>query len=329
MAELDYSQLSELVLQKIYPVYVINEESKIIVFTNEIMDQIAGKSLVGENCYEAFFGDKNHNLYSPEERPIGERYQWEYFEPKQNKLYKVCNLWFEQDKKRYRAGIAADASDIMGLNRSVVDYLSLMKQLSELQIEIIREKKNALPLLMTFFMKHFKANRIIFSYEENNELITLICDDKGVRQTSEIYGGDGEYDEIHILGNVYKFWAENIGNLEAWADDRGFILSVAGLYLENELLWKQVEWENTHDRATNLFNRACFHNNEASIYSKLEQVGIVFADIDNLKRVNDECGHEMGDRLIKKMADVFLSIHDRRVDAYRMGGRVYAGVQRV
>lgn len=123
MVEFDYSLLSELVLQKIYPVYVTNEDSKTIVFTNEIMDQMAGRSMVGENSFQAFFGDKKPNIFRPEERPCGERYQWEYFEPKQNKLFKVCNFWFEHDKKRYRAGIAADASDMMGLNRSVVDYL--------------------------------------------------------------------------------------------------------------------------------------------------------------------------------------------------------------
>lgn len=320
MTEFDYGELSELVLQKMYPVYVINEESKTIVFTNEIMDQMVGRPMVGENSFEAFFGDKKTNIASPEERPCGERYQWEYFEPKQNKFFKVCNVWFEHDKKRYRAGIAADVSDMMGLNRSVVDYLWLMQQLSELQIKIIREQKNTLQLIMNFLMVHYKAKKVISSHVENDELITMVCDDKGIRQTSEIYKGDGEFADIHVIDCVYKLWVENIENLEAWEEDRGFVLSIAGLYLENDLLWKRLEWENTHDKATTLFNRACFQKNATSIYNKLEQLGIIFVDIDHLKKANDEWGHEMGDSLIKKAAEVLLSVSDQRVHSYRMGG---------
>lgn len=66
-----------------------------------------------------------------------------------------------------------------------------------------------------------------------------------------------------------------------------------------------MEWENTHDKATSLLNRESFPKNTTSIYNKLEQVGIVFADIDNLKKANDELGHEMGDRLAKKRLTCF------------------------
>lgn len=72
-------------------------------------------------------------------------------------------------------------------------------------MKIIREQKDTLQLIMAFLLEHYQAQRIISSHEENGEIITIICDDKGIRQTSEIYKGDGEFADIHILGHAYKF----------------------------------------------------------------------------------------------------------------------------
>lgn len=320
MAKFDSNQIKDLLLQKMYPVYVIDEDTKIIVFANEAAELMAKRPIVGENYFDTFFGGETAAAPAPKRRQAGERYEWEYFALEQSKMYKICTLWFDEGENHYRAEIATDVSDMLGLNRSVVDYLWLMQQLSELQIKIIRDKKNTLPLLLNFLKEHYSAEKIIISYEENSKPKTVICDSSGINQIREVYSGDGKRAEIHVLGTEFMLWAEGIGDTEAWKNDSGFINNVVAIYIENFMLWRQVEWENTHDKATKLLNRACFQKNSVETYEKLEQIGVVFLDIDNLKHVNDEWGHDMGDRLINKAADVLLSVSGEKTEAYRMGG---------
>ena len=74
----------------------------------------------------------------------------------------------------------------------------------------------------------------------------------------------------------------------------------------------------THDFLTGLKNRSEFDR----LYkeSKEEKVGIMIADVDRFKQFNDEFGHEVGDRVIKVVADK-LTEHFRPEDhVCRIGG---------
>jgi diguanylate cyclase (GGDEF)-like protein len=47
---------------------------------------------------------------------------------------------------------------------------------------------------------------------------------------------------------------------------------------------------------------------------------VVAGDIDHLKQVNDECGHDAGDRLIQRTAQVLQSVFRKQDIIARMGG---------
>lgn len=51
----------------------------------------------------------------------------------------------------------------------------------------------------------------------------------------------------------------------------------------------------------------------------IRNLGIVFADINGLKRVNDDQGHFSGDQLLKRAAEILREVF-RRCDIYRAGG---------
>lgn len=51
----------------------------------------------------------------------------------------------------------------------------------------------------------------------------------------------------------------------------------------------------------------------------IRNLGIVFADINGLKRVNDDQGHFSGDQLLKKAAEILRTVF-KRCDIYRAGG---------
>ncbi len=86
----------------------------------------------------------------------------------------------------------------------------------------------------------------------------------------------------------------------------------------------QLEKIALYDTLTNVANRALFKNRlKKSIHHSKRHnlnIGLIFLDIDNFKRINDTMGHEAGDQLLKVVADRIKSCV-REVDTVgRLGG---------
>ena len=73
-----------------------------------------------------------------------------------------------------------------------------------------------------------------------------------------------------------------------------------------------------YDTMTGCKTRLYYDSVAMKKYS-LGSYGVIFVDIDNLKKINDEKGHEYGDKLIKKVANQLLEIKDV-LDVCRIGG---------
>lgn len=104
-----------------------------------------------------------------------------------------------------------------------------------------------------------------------------------------------------------------------------------GIGLENIRKWMLLK--NTVDRLndmwvydtmTGIYNRAGFYHHAEKMFLALkelnEKIFIIFVDVDGLKSVNDNLGHEAGDNLIREMAEaVKLTLTEERL-AMRYGG---------
>ena len=77
-------------------------------------------------------------------------------------------------------------------------------------------------------------------------------------------------------------------------------------------------YKSEHDGLTGCYNRVHLENVK-SMYEYSQSVAIIFIDVNNLKRMNDEFGHEAGDALLKSAA-VKLNYWNNHGDVYRMGG---------
>ncbi len=79
------------------------------------------------------------------------------------------------------------------------------------------------------------------------------------------------------------------------------------------------------DQLTDLYNRRYFENEIKRLNkSRKLPISIVMADIDDLKYVNDNYGHKMGDKLIKKAGEIISSVTRGSDIVARVGGDEFA-----
>lgn len=101
-----------------------------------------------------------------------------------------------------------------------------------------------------------------------------------------------------LKSELFYSWVMNIGvgleNIRKWI-------------LLNETV-KRLNGMWVYDMLTHIYNRAGFFHFSAQLLANLkereEQAFIIFADIDGLKSVNDNLGHDKGDLYIKEIADI-------------------------
>ena len=107
-----------------------------------------------------------------------------------------------------------------------------------------------------------------------------------------------------------------------------WLASQASIALENARLHQVVRAQAVTDELTGLVNRRRFVEaleSEISRASRLDvPLSLLFADLDDFKRVNDCCGHPAGDEALRTFAQL-LRAELRGIDtAARMGGEEFA-----
>ncbi|MDD4801545.1 MAG: diguanylate cyclase [Syntrophomonas sp.] len=94
---------------------------------------------------------------------------------------------------------------------------------------------------------------------------------------------------------------------------------------ESKLLQKKLHYLGMHDAMTGLYNRAYFDEEMMLLdKSRYLPVGVIVADIDCLKMVNDNLGHQCGDELIKAAAIVLKGCFREGDVVARIGGDEFA-----
>jgi len=102
------------------------------------------------------------------------------------------------------------------------------------------------------------------------------------------------------------------------------ILSVFGqmvsLTLEHSQKFSEIKNIAERDGLTGLYNHSKLFADLEAFKNQKEQFCLAFFDLDNFKQINDSLGHFGGDKILKKVAEVFL-MHIRDDDlVYRYGG---------
>ena len=90
------------------------------------------------------------------------------------------------------------------------------------------------------------------------------------------------------------------------------------------LIARELAHQATHDPLTGLVNRSEFERRLArALASAAEEQGehvVCFLDLDGFKRVNDACGHQAGDELLRQLSDLMRERMRSRDTLARLGG---------
>lgn len=166
------------------------------------------------------------------------------------------------------------------------------------------------------------------SFSENRHIVIRDLDD--IKESDPLQYKNLKRQDIHSLvvvplyddGRVIAFYGvDNPGHdlsFEYTAD----MLQIMGHFLVSTIkqrnLVRQLQEMSYHDQLTKLGNRFAYEK----YVEKLDHgnsIGVVYADITGLKKVNDEQGHRAGDRLIRNAADSLRDTFSE--DAlFRIGG---------
>ena len=149
------------------------------------------------------------------------------------------------------------------------------------------------------------------NYKTSNCIIApLICQDKvvGVLNLADKMGGDSfSCDDIALVELLSQLVGASIGNIK---------------------LFEKIQRQATTDGLTGLANHKTFYETlEKELWRTRRyggQISLIMIDIDNLKKINDACGHRVGDKVISEISKK-IKVCIRQTDtAARYGGDEFA-----
>lgn len=103
------------------------------------------------------------------------------------------------------------------------------------------------------------------------------------------------------------------------AEEYGYLAETYnGMLEKTKRNHEELSYEATHDELTGLFNRKMFENRRSELVGS--DIAMLIVDIDYFKKINDENGHEIGDKVLKKVADILQSCFRLEDSVCRIGG---------
>jgi len=124
------------------------------------------------------------------------------------------------------------------------------------------------------------------------------------------------------LPNGEKHWLTRRAHFAN--DANGFIARIDGTDIDitrRKLAEESLRYISIHDPLTGLFNRFVFEQEMREIDNSAgNKIGLIVCDVDGLKTINDNLGHEAGDHLLKECAEVLKSCFDHEEVVSRIGG---------
>ena len=222
-----------------------------------------------------------------------------------------------------------------------IEHLKYSKFINDSAAEFVAaDSIETLVELIPKYLKKFKVNEFCMCIDENIEDTKLTvplhyileddtCSKKTIRKKNimpEFRNNDqGNFSIIiplHYLNNYYGYVITNnyVGSLynelfRTFINNIANSLEAINTYNKMKEMYKELEEVSCHDTLTKLLNRKGFFDQADKIYARSkylnEPMFLIFADLDGLKYVNDNMGHNYGDIFISDYANALTHINKK------------------
>lgn len=138
------------------------------------------------------------------------------------------------------------------------------------------------------------------------------------RGTSYVIKEDGE-DATDYLQLIKEPLFDDDGRVKG-------IIAIINNVTEQELLRQELREKSITDELTGLYNRTYYYEFTENISPESFPIGIISADCDELKLINDVYGHLVGDEYIRMAAKMMKSVLPEGTAVFRMGGDEFLAI---
>ena len=101
-------------------------------------------------------------------------------------------------------------------------------------------------------------------------------------------------------------------------------LTYNDIYEVNATNEAMLRYQAEHDPLTGIINRGAFDQLKKIFHAKSKSLGLLIIDVDKFKLVNDGYGHEMGDKVLKRVAKMLEDSFRATDYPARIGGDEFA-----
>ncbi len=261
--------------------------------------------------------------------------EWEFLDVKQEVNLKVRRVKVDIDGKSYVCCHFTDFTEYSMLMKDALAYTKNIADISVFQTKIMELMSESYDAFMPVFADYCDAEELVM-YAGNDGYITksvfngtltrsqLEC----TKETESVFSckrneKNGGY---HCLvsseteNRRYCVFAKITPSLrlDNFLDVSAY--NVLKLFIENSILREKIVYESEHDRLTGLYNMRKYMAMKADNFGDPRSVAVYNLDVNNLKYINDNFGHEYGDKLIVKAAKSIKAVVSDNVFGFRMGG---------
>lgn len=203
--------------------------------------------------------------------------------------------------------------------------------------EVTPEMIHVIEKSLKKYTRGFAVSKISSNYSEHLDVISLFGEGDVCSMVAIPFFNNSQIDTIFITYVLMKDnWHSSVNRYMLDEDD----LSIY------QLLWREVRYSLNRldaydkifemnnklymsavtDQLTEIFNREGFYREVGKRLEKIQagklssKISVMFVDLDNFKHYNDTFGHDIGDLILKSMAQIFETLCQEKGFVCRYGG---------